>query len=156
MFGNWRGMWFNARRAMHHGPFAMIAKAGVELTDDQVEKLAEIKGDGLMNFAEQGAGMMPHVRDIIRALSKSEIDKDKVRQIHKDLQEKRNKMGDQFVENIIAIAEVLTAEQRKQIRMHMLRASLGLLKHEHGPHEHGPGDEHWHEGPPPPPPHRHR
>ena len=110
---NWRGMWFGARRMMHrHGPIAMITRAGVELSDEQVEKLAEIKGEGFFKFAEQGVGMMPQVREFVRHLSKSEIDKDKVRAIHKEIQAKRNQMGDQFVENIMAIAEVLTPEQR--------------------------------------------
>jgi hypothetical protein len=73
-----------------------------------------------------------------------------VRAIHKEIQAKRNQIGDQFVENIMAIAEVLTAEQRKQVRMYMLRQSLGLGADEHecdGPPQGGP---------PPPPRMRHR
>ena len=144
-------MWFGARRMMQrHGPFAMIVRAGVQLSDEQVEKLAEIKGDGFFKFAEQGVGMLPQVRDIVRLLSKSEIDKDKVRAIHKEIQAKRNQMADHFVENVLAIAEVLTPEQRKQVRMHMLRSSLGLT------HEEPECDGPRHEGPPGPGPHRHR
>lgn len=139
---NWRGMWFGARRMMHrHGPIAMIARAGVELSDEQVEKLAEIKGEGFFKFAEHGVGMIPQVREFVQHLSKSQIDKDKVRAIHKEIQAKRNQMGDQFVENIMAIAEVLTPEQRKQVRMYMLRQSLGLGADEHecdGPQQGGP------------------
>jgi Spy/CpxP family protein refolding chaperone len=118
----------------------MIARAGVELSDEQVEKLAEIKGDGYMDFAGGSASMMTLVRDMVRAFAKPELDKERIRAMHKDLQAKRNQMGDQFIERMIAAAEVLTPDQRQQVRMHMLRQMLGL------------GHEHEEHGPPSPPP----
>jgi Spy/CpxP family protein refolding chaperone len=147
MFWQFRRFGFRGHHGMGRGPFSFIAKAGVELTDEQVEKLAEIKGDGFIDFAGRGADSLPAVRSIVRALCKSDIDKDEVRSLHKELQAKRNQMGDAFVERIIATAEVLTPEQRKQVRMYMLRAALGLNRHE---------EEHECDDPPPHQPGRRR
>ena len=128
MFGNYKRFWSHGHRGMRDGggPFSVIAKAGVELTDEQVEKLAELKGDGFIDFAGRGAGMLPGMREIIRSLSKAEINKDEVRALHKTMQDKRNQMADAFVERVLAAAEILTPEQRKQVRMYMLRRALGF------------------------------
>ena len=143
MFGHYKRLWFQGHRGMHGhgpGPFSIIARSGVKLSDEQVEKLAELKGDGMVDFAERGADMIPRMRNIAAAFSKPTIDKDEVRKIHKEMQAKRNQMADEFVERMLSAAEILTPEQRKQLRMHMLRSSLGFGGDEHDEHppEQGP------------------
>lgn len=159
MFGRWMGSWFDERHRMHaRGPFAIITRAGVELNDEQVEKLAEIKGDGFLRKAEQRAAMLANVRKMIQLLTGSEIDKQQIRSLHKSIQESRNRVGEQMIEDFIEIAEVLSPAQRKQVRMHMLRVSLGLMPFDRDAghdqdddtdHEHGPRK-------PPRPPNRRR
>jgi Spy/CpxP family protein refolding chaperone len=127
MFGQWRRMWFQGQPDRYgHGPLSLIARAGVQLSDEQVEKLAELRGDGMVERAGAGADMLPRLRDIAGALAKPDIDKDEVRRIHKEMQAKRNQLADEFVERLLGAAEILTAEQRKQVRLHLLRESLGF------------------------------
>jgi hypothetical protein len=127
--------------------FSVIARAGVQLTDAQVEELAAKKADTMELMARGRLDMMSGIRALIKEMSKPQLDKEAIRKLHKDMQAKRNQMGDQFFENILSVAEALDAGQRKQIHKHMQRAFLGLMGPEHGP-DWRPG-----QGPPGPPGH---
>jgi Spy/CpxP family protein refolding chaperone len=98
----------------------------LELTDEQVERIAEIKaegmGEGLLLMAQGGK----QFKQLMRELSAENINKDKVKEAHKALQEHKTKMGDMMLDRALTFAETLTPEQRKKLKRLAMRRFIGL------------------------------
>ncbi|HEY9678349.1 MAG TPA: Spy/CpxP family protein refolding chaperone [Drouetiella sp.] len=123
-----------------HGMFGGFSDLlqDLDLTDDQVERIAELKAEGMgegMRMMSEGG---QYFKQIVRELTKETIDKDKVREAHKNLREQKIKMGDAMLERALAVSETLTPEQRKKLKRGMQRRFLGLDGHRGGP-GFGPG-----------------
>jgi len=126
-----------------HGPFGHFGGEMLEdldLTDDQVERIAELKsdgmGEGMRLMAEVGQGF----KLLMRELTKENLDKEKIKEAHKKLQEQKIKMGDAMLERALTFAETLTPEQRKKLKRSATRRFLGLDGHHRGgPGPGGPG-----------------
>jgi Spy/CpxP family protein refolding chaperone len=108
----------------------------IDLTDEQVERLAELKGEGMGEGAQFMAQGGRHFKQIMQEILKENIDKDKVKEAHKALQEHRAKVGEKMLERALSIAETLTPQQRKQVKNRVQRRFLGLDGHDD---RHGPG-----------------
>jgi Spy/CpxP family protein refolding chaperone len=111
-----------------HGPLAMLH--GLDLTDDQVLKLAEIKGGAFFKMAHSKIDIMQLKKQAFKELLSPQIDKAKVRELANQIKEKKSQCMDEMVENIIACSEILTPEQKKQLKVNKVRGSLGLGDHE--------------------------
>ena len=100
----------------------------LDLTEDQIEKLAELKAEGMgdgMGSMSQGGKLF---KAILHELSSETIDRTKVKDAHKKLQEHRTKVGDDMLDRALRFAEILTPEQRKRLKHSALRRFLGLGK----------------------------
>ncbi len=102
----------------------------LDLSDEQLEKIAELKVQGMGHFSQLKSSMGTLMSQMMRELSQDQIDKVKVREIGKQIQECKSKAGDEFMERIITFAEVLTPEQRKKVRMKAIKRFLGVGSHE--------------------------
>lgn len=119
------------------GPLAMLR--GLDLTDEQVLKLAEIKGGAFFKMAHNKIDMMHLKKQIFKELLASPVDKAKVRELANQIKEKKSLCMEEMLENVIAVSELLTAEQKHQLKLQKIRCMLGLGGH----HDH---DEHDDEG----------
>lgn len=115
------------------GPLAMLQ--GLDLTDEQALKLAEIKGGAFFKMAHNKIDIMQLKKQAIKELLSPQVDKSKVRELAHQIKEKKSLCMDEMLENIIACSEILTPEQKKQLKLKKIRCFLGLGEHEEGDDE---------------------
>jgi Spy/CpxP family protein refolding chaperone len=84
------------------GPMAMLRD--LNLTDQQLEKVAELKLEGLAACAQFKLSLGQAARQIVDELTKEQIDKAKVKEFAKDLKERKSQMGDAMLDRIITFA----------------------------------------------------
>ena len=147
----------NALIAETHGD----APAPPKFTDEQLEKIHVIK----TKYADSGASRMTELHKLHRqlgdALSQVKIDTAEVQSLQAKLSELESQAGQARVQMMIELHDLLTVEQRQQMRRHMLSHDLfgfgGPMHHPggmggpgmppgFGP-PHGPGGPDFHGGP---------
>ena len=106
------------------GPKALFRQ--LNLTNDQLEKVAELKLEGLAACAQFKLALAQGARRIAGELTKDQIDKAKIKELAKELKEQKSQMGDAMLERIISFAETLTPEQRKKLKLTALKKFLGV------------------------------
>lgn len=118
--------WVRHKLKMQHcgGPFAILRD--LDLTDDQLEKLAELKMEGLSSFGKFKSALIGFAQQIGRELTNDQIDKAKVREIADRIKTAKSEFGDSILEHIISVAETLTPAQRKQVRIKLIKCFLGV------------------------------
>lgn len=99
---------------------------GLNLNDEQLEKLAEMKLATMRQHMQMRLSMSGMMKDIVGELSKDQIDKAKVKELAKQIQAEKAKAGDEFVDRVISFAEMLTPDQRKTMRMKAIKQFLGV------------------------------
>jgi Spy/CpxP family protein refolding chaperone len=126
----------------HHSMFS----EGNKLSDDQLERLYAIKEDS----HEQSAlkKVQSHIlgRKLKDTLSAANIDTAAAKDLEGKIISLKSEIATIHMDALIKMAQVLTPEQRHEVRMHMLRGSMG----HHGHHGHwghhggegGPSHEH--------------
>jgi len=112
----------------------------LDLTDEQVERIAEMKGQWLADVMKMKLTFGSLIKKLSKELWAESIDKGKVKAVFDEIKEEKSKISDEMCDRLIAFAEALTPGQRKKLRQTLLRRFLGL-------------DEP--SAPPPPPPPRH-
>lgn len=151
-----RGRFIEA--ALRHLPWFAGARSfldGIDLSDEQIEKIADLKHESFAKMAHARVDKMEMMHTIIKELAKPKIDRALIEELKGKIKETKTSMVDLMVDNMVAFAEILTPEQRKKIRIKRIRDFLMPDEDEHGcehPHDH---PHHHHEPPPPPPPPRH-
>ncbi len=110
------------------GPLAMLRD--LDLSDEQVLKLAEIKGGAFFKLAHNKIDIMQLKKQAIKELFSPQVDKAKVRELAHQIKEKKSLCMDEMLESIIACSEILTPEQKKQLKLKKIRCFLGLGEHE--------------------------
>lgn len=128
-FGKQCGDHFAGGEHHRHGMFGGMGADllhELDLTDDQVERIAELKAEGMgdgMKFMSEGGKLF---KQLIRELTNEKLDRNKVKDAYKHLQEHKTKVGDAMIERALTFAEALTPEQRKKLKRSMQRKFLGL------------------------------
>lgn len=98
---------------------------GIDLSDEQVEQIAELKQRSFSKMAHGGVDMMELRQQLFRELGSANIDKAKINEIKGKIKEHKAAMTDMMIDNITAFAEILTPEQRKKVRIKKIRQFLG-------------------------------
>ena len=106
------------------GPGALLAD--LNLTDEQVERVAELKLQGLAQFAQMKLSFGETFKRLCHELLSDNVDRNKVKAIFEEVKNKKAEAGDAFANRIISFAEVLTVEQRRKLKAGLLRKFLGL------------------------------
>ncbi|MBX9571350.1 MAG: Spy/CpxP family protein refolding chaperone [Candidatus Obscuribacterales bacterium] len=115
----------------------------LELSDEQVEKISELKEESFAKFAHGKIDGMQLHQQLFKELSKEKIDREKVLSLGKQLKDHKAQMTDLLVHNMLAFAEVLTSEQRKKLK------GIGMKQFWHGrcgEQEHWPAGSYEHGG----------
>lgn len=105
----------------------------LNLNDEQLEKIAELKMSGMTQHLQMKLSMGALMKDMVKELGKEQIDKAKIKEIGKQIQTLKMQAGDEFLERVISFAEVLTPQQRKAMRMKAIKHFLGLEGGRRGP-----------------------
>jgi len=129
-------------RHHHCNPLAMLDGANA-LTDDQYQKLYDIKGQFIANIVPKGLNMYMLTRKMKDLLTASDIDTKAVKDVEKQIAAGASELSMTAMDSIVSSAQVLTAEQRKEIHTKMIRAAVGGgggWKHHHHHHE-GPAEK---------------
>lgn len=157
MFG--RGPGRGKGRFMAGGPGQMrhwMAEAGaflqgIDLSEEQIEKIAELKHRGFSKMGHARVDMMELRHQLLQELAKEKIDRAQIDTLKSKIKEHKSQMTETMIDHMTEFAEILTAEQRKKIRLRKMKEFMGASDEQ----EHGPpwGAPPW-GPPPPPPPHR--
>ena len=108
-----------------HGPLGKMLK-GLDLTDEQLFKIAELKGSALGKMARGKIDLMELKKEIFKELLQPQVDKNKVRSVAEKIKEHKATCLDSILENMIAFSELLSPEQKRQLALNKIRCFLGL------------------------------
>lgn len=120
---------------------------GIDLSDEQVERLSELKHSSFARIGHARIDIMNLRHELMKELSASEINESRVLQIKGEIKECKSQLTDLMVDSMLALAKLLTPEQRKDVKIRTLRELLGSfdeemedhhpghMGHSHGPHE---------------------
>ncbi len=125
---------------------------GIELNDEQVEQIADLKHKSMSQMGHGKVDMMDLMQSLFKELGNSSIDQAKVMELKEKIKAQKSSMTDLMVDNMLAFSEILSAEQRKKIRINKIRQFLGSGDHEHG-HDRSHQHQHPHQQGHHPPPH---
>ncbi|MBX9686849.1 MAG: Spy/CpxP family protein refolding chaperone [Candidatus Obscuribacterales bacterium] len=110
---------------------------GLELSDEQLEQIIDLKQKSFSKMAHARVDKMDLMQQIMRELGKPTIDRKKIAELKEKLKNQKALMIDSMIENMTEFAEILTAEQRKKVRLKKIRHFLqGIDK---DPEGHEPG-----------------
>lgn len=102
--------------------------SGVDLSDDQLEKMAELKGQAFSKFGHGKVDIIDLYKSLFKELAKPSIDEKKVWNITDEIRGKKSELTDVLVEHLIAFAKILTPEQRSKIKLNKIRKIMGITE----------------------------
>ena len=115
---------------------------GIELSDEQLEKIADLKHRCFSKMGHARVDMMDLRQQLLRELAKEALDKTQISALKAKIKEQKSQIIHLMIDQMTEFAEILTPEQRKKIRLRKIRHFMGA------------DEEHeWREHPGPPPPH---
>lgn len=139
---------FMAGQVRHWFGGARSFLEGIDLTDQQIEQIAELKQQSFSKMGHGRVDMMELRHQLFRELGGTTIDRSKINEIKAKMKEHKAAMTDLMIDNMTAFAEILTPEQRTKVRLKKIRQFLGSEDDDHDhPHHHGPHDHHHHGSP---------
>lgn len=100
---------------------ARFLKGDVAVTDDQYEKLYQLRGDFMDKFAPKMLEVMTVKRHLKDALTSADIDNSKVNDLKKQMTSAVQDLANMKIDNEIATMKVYTPEQRKHLRTAMMK-----------------------------------
>ncbi len=106
------------------GPMSIIRD--LNLSDEQLEKVAGLKLEGMAACAQLKFSLGQTAGQIAGELTKDHIDKAKIKELAKQIKEHKSQMGDAMLDRIVSFAEVLTPEQRKKLKATAIKRFLDL------------------------------
>lgn len=121
MFGNCEG----PRRHMPGFCGAHPWLEGIDLSDEQIEKIAELKQKSFSRMAHGRIDKTEMMQAIFKALASPDIDRAKVAELKARIKELKASMVDLMIDKMLGFAEILTPEQRKKIHINKIRRCLG-------------------------------
>ena len=107
------------------GPGAFLR--GLDLSDEQVERIAELKQKSFSKAAHSKIDLIELYKQLFKELGNATIDRNNVNALTQKIKEQKSQLIDLMIGNMVSLAEVLTAEQRKKARTNKIRHFLGLV-----------------------------
>lgn len=100
---------------------ARFLKGDVAVTDDQYEKLYQLRGDFMDKFAPKMLEVMTLKRHLKDVLTSADIDSSKANDLKKQMASAVQDLANMKIDNEIATMKVYTPEQRKHLRLAMMK-----------------------------------
>ncbi|CAN5136203.1 hypothetical protein BH11CYA1_BH11CYA1_47860 [soil metagenome] len=127
---------------------ARFLKGDVAVTDDQYEKLYQLRGDFMDKFAPKMLEVMTLKRHLKDVLTSADIDTAKANDLKKQMASAVEDLANLKIENEIATMKVYTPEQRKHLRLAVMKCpGLRGWGHHMGGHGGSMGGMRGHGGP---------
>jgi Spy/CpxP family protein refolding chaperone len=106
----------------------------LNLTDDQYEKLYSIKRETMGQMAGKMGNMATLHMDLKDALLQADLDKSKIQSVQDKINALKTDMANMRLNQHISMLNVLTPEQRKELRLAMIKSSASdghrrMLRH---------------------------
>lgn len=105
-------------------PLAAL-QGDLAITDEQYEKLFSIKKQFLSDAGPKMLALKSSQRDLRDLLSQPKVDKQKVKDLQSQINTQKGELANLKLEKKLSGLEVLTEEQRKEIRRQMLKGCIG-------------------------------
>lgn len=106
------------------GPMG-LPLAAVDLTDDQMEKLAKLRDDTTDKAAPIGIKLQTLEREFRSGLAQSELNQAELKRLSNEISAQKQAMDSLMRDNMLKTAELLTPEQRQAMKQSMNRAEFG-------------------------------
>ncbi len=116
-----RGQSFSPGRM---GPMG-LPLAAVDLTDEQMEKLAKLRDDTTDKAAPIGIKLQTLEREFRSGLAQSELNQAELKRLSNEISAQKQAMDSLMRDNMLKTAELLTPEQRQAMKQSMNRAEFG-------------------------------
>ncbi len=111
-------------RGHHRCPLDSLEGANA-LSNDQYQKLYDIKGQFIANMVPKGLNMYMLTRKMKDLLTASDIDTKAVKDLEKQISSATSDLSMTVMDSIISANQVLTPDQRKELHTHMIRSTFG-------------------------------
>ncbi len=99
--------------------------AAVDLTDEQMEKLAKLRDDTTDKAAPIGIKLQTLEREFRSGLAQSELNQAELKRLSNEISAQKQAMDSLMRDNMLKTAELLTPEQRQAMKQSMNRAEFG-------------------------------
>ena len=116
------------------GPFAFL-QGDHALSDEQYEKLFQLKNDFLDKAGPKLAQLKVTERDMLDLMTQPQMDKAKVKDLQSKINNEKAELANMRIDHRMSTLEVLTAAQRKELRSHIVQGSswgMGQCKRHRG------------------------
>ncbi len=118
------------RHHHHRSPLAALDGANA-LSDDQYQKLYDLKGQFIANIVPKGLNMYMLTRKMKDLLTAPDIDAKAVKDLQKQISSACSDLSMTAMDGLVSASQVLTPEQRKVLHSKMIRSAVGGGKHHH-------------------------
>lgn len=117
-------------------PLAMLDGPNA-LSDDQYQKLYDIKGQFIANVVPKGLNTYMMIRKMADLLTAADTDTKAVRDMERQIANATSDLSMTVMDSLISVNQVLTPGQRQELHRRMVRASVGG-----SPRNDKPGESH--------------
>jgi Spy/CpxP family protein refolding chaperone len=112
-------------------PLTMLEGANA-LTDDQYQKLYDIRTQFIANIVPKGLNVFLLAHKMTDLLTASDIDTKAVKDTERQISSGTSDISMTVMDSIVSALQILTPEQRKELHRKMIRASFGGSIHHDG------------------------
>lgn len=111
-------------RHHHHCPLDALTGANA-LSDEQYQKLYDIKGQFIASVVPKGLNMYMLCRQMKDLMTEADVDTKAVKSLERQISSATSELSMTVMDSIVAADQVLTPEQRKALHLRMIRSTLG-------------------------------
>lgn len=105
------------------------------LSDDQYQKLYDIKGQFITTVVPKGLNMYGLIRKMQDLLTAPSLDTPAVRDLEKQISSGTSDISMTVMDSLVSVSQVLTPDQRKELHKRLIQAEVGGGWHHHdAPH----------------------
>ncbi len=94
------------------------------LTDDQMSQLVSLKSDHEINTAKQKAELKANMEKLVLLMTAPKLDKQAILSLNEKIDSLKATLADARVDEMLSVMNIMTPQQREQMRHDMLVRSL--------------------------------
>jgi hypothetical protein len=109
----------------HHRCSLSMLEGPNALSDDQYQKLYDIKGQFIANIVPKGLNVYMLIHKMKDLLTASDTDTKAVKDLERQISSATSDISMTVMDSIVSASQVLTPEQRKELHRQMIRSTFG-------------------------------